>query len=218
MINTIVLRRASPIAAWSRLLAGLTLFSLGIVLMIRSNLGLGPWDMLHQGIFVQTGMSIGRAGILIGLAIFVALWPLGLRPGLGSVANMLLIGLVTDLVLPHLAVAPSVLWGLSYHLSGIAMAGFGTGLYVSARMGAGPRDSLMLIAGQRTGWPVRRVRMLIEVTVLALGWSMGGTLGLGTILFAVLIGPVVQWSLHACDPHGSTHHTGSRRGATSDES
>jgi uncharacterized membrane protein YczE len=218
LINTIVLRRSSPIVAWLRLLTGLTLFALGIVLMVRSNLGLGPWDMLHQGIFVQTGLSFGKAGIVVGLAIFVVLWPFGLRPGLGSVANMLLIGVVTDLVLPHLPIATSVFWGLGYHLSGIAMTGFGTGLYVSAHMGAGPRDSLMLILTQRTGWPVRRVRTLIEVVVLLLGWLMGGTLGLGTVLFAVLIGAVVQWSLHVCDPHGSAQHTGAQQGAASNDS
>jgi uncharacterized membrane protein YczE len=157
--------------------------------------------MLHQGLFMMTGLSIGRAGILVGLAIFIALWPLGLRPGWGSMANMLLIGLFVDLVLPHLASATSVFWGFGYHLTGIAMAGFGTGLYVSAHLGAGPRDSLILVLRQRTGWPVRRVRGLIEIIVLGLGWSMGGTLGLGTVLFAVLIGPAMQWSLHACDPH-----------------
>jgi uncharacterized protein len=218
VIHTTSLRRAAPLGAWIRLAIGLTLFGLGIAVMIRSNLGLGPWDMLHQGIFIQTGLSIGRASMVIGLAIFVALWPLGLRPGPGSVANMLLIGLVIDLALPHIADASSIFRGLGYHLAGIAMTGFGTGLYVSAHMGAGPRDSLMLTLRQRTGWPVRRVRLLIETVVLLLGWSMGGTLGLGTLLFAFLIGPAVQWSLQFCDPHDLASHTGTTNEATLNES
>ncbi len=217
MINTAVSHRFSNVAAWGRLLVGLAIFATGIALMIRSNLGLGPWDMLHQGIFVLTGLSIGQAAILVGLVIFVVLWPLGSRPGWGSVANMLLVGIVVDQVLPQLTVAPSVLWGFGYHLAGIAMAGFGTGLYVSARMGAGPRDSLMLVLGQRTGWPVRRVRGAIELVVLALGSLMGGTLGLGTVLFAVLIGPAVQWSLRACDPHRFAGHTRTQIGASHHE-
>ena len=217
MINTAVSHRFSNVAAWGRLLVGLAIFATGIALMIRSNLGLGPWDMLHQGIYVLTGLSIGQAAILVGLTIFVVLWPLGSRPGWGSVANMLLVGIVVDQVLPQLTVAPSVLWGFGYHLTGIAMAGFGTGLYVSARMGAGPRDSPMLVLGQRTGWPVRRVRGMIELVVLALGSLMGGTLGLGTVLFAVLIGPAVQWSLRACDPHRFASHTRTQIGASHHE-
>lgn len=192
------MRGMSPWRAWSRLLVGIGIYGSGVSAMIRGRLGLGPWDLLHQGIFVRTGISIGTATVLVGLAIFVVLWPFGVRPGWGSLVNMVLIGVVIDLTLPYLHAPASLLLRLGYHLAGIAMLGFGTGLYVSAGMGAGPRDSLMLTSAVRSGWPVRRVRTLIEIVVGLLGWLLGGTLGLGTILFALLIGPAVQWSLHVC--------------------
>jgi uncharacterized membrane protein YczE len=194
------MRERSLVGAWSRLVSGVVLFGLGVTLMIRSNLGLGPWDMFHQGLSFLTGITIGNVSILVGLAIFALLWPFGVRPMWGSLVNMITVGLVIDRSLPYVRPAPAPIFGLGYHLAGIAIAGFGTGLYVSGHLGAGPRDSLMLAMSDRTGWSVRRVRTIIEVGVLGLGWLMGGTLGLGTLLFALLIGPVVQWSLQACDP------------------
>jgi uncharacterized membrane protein YczE len=194
------MQERSFVGAWSRLVSGVVLFGSGVTLMIRSNLGLGPWDMFHQGLFFLTGISIGSASILVGLAIFAVLWPFGVRPGWGSLVNMVIVGVVIDRFLPYVRPAAGPLLGVGYHLAGIAMTGFGTGLYVSARLGAGPRDSLMLTMSTRLGWPVRHVRTIIEVVVLGMGWLMGGTLGLGTLLFALLIGPAVQWSLQTCDP------------------
>ncbi|HSH46962.1 MAG TPA: hypothetical protein VK966_14040 [Longimicrobiales bacterium] len=181
---------------WTRLLAGLFLFGVSIVLMIRSGLGLGPWDAFHVGLYHLTGMTVGTATIVVGLVIVVGTWFIGERPGPGTIANMVLIGIFVDLLLPVLPEATSWQVGLPYHLAGIGLTGVATGLYISPGLGRGPRDGLMLALAERTGQSVQRVRTVIEITVLALGWAMGGTVGVGTVLFALGIGPVTQWSLH----------------------
>lgn len=185
---------AVTLGRWLRLLGGLFVFGLATALMIRSGLGLGPWDAFHVGLHLLTGMTVGTAAILVGLVIVVGTWFMGVRPGVGTIANMILIGVFVDLLLPVVPHASG--WAaLPYHLIGIGLVGVATGLYISPGLGIGPRDGLMLALAQRTGQPVGRVRTGIEIAVLALGWMMGGTVGVGTILFALGIGPVTQSSL-----------------------
>ena len=182
---------------WALLLIGLTCFGIGIACMVQSNLGLGPWDVLHQGIARQTGIPIGMVGILVGLPIMLAWWPLGERPGWGTAINIVLIGVVTDLVLAVLPPALNLTVAALLLIGGILLIGVGSGLYLSAEMGAGPRDGLMLAIARRSGGSLRLVRTLIEVTALAAGWLLGGTVGIGTLAFAFGIGPVVQAALWA---------------------
>lgn len=191
-------RGLAPRPAWRRwlqLVLGLTLFGVAIALMVQSGLGLGPWDAFHVGLSQLTGVSIGMASILIGLLIVGGALLIGVRPGPGTLANMVLIGIFIDLLLPVVPEAHGWVWGLAYYLVGIVICGFATGLYIGAGLGKGPRDGLMIGIGHRTGWPVRRVRTLTEIGVLACGWLMGGTIGVGTVLFAVSIGPAMQWGL-----------------------
>jgi hypothetical protein len=159
--------------------------------MLRSGLGVGPWDAFHQGLHLQLGIGIGTASIGVGLLVLLLSLPLGIRPGAGTVANMVLIGACTDLLLPVVPPASGWAWGLAYHLAGIALAGWFTGVYIDAGLGKGPRDGLVLGLAERWRWPVRRVRTLIELSVLGAGWA----LGVGTVIYALLIGPSMQWGL-----------------------
>lgn len=181
---------------WVQLLAGLAACGLAITLMIRSGLGLGPWDAFHVGLGRLAGVSVGSASIAVGILVIGIASLIGVRPGPGTLANMILIGVFIDWILPAVPNA-SGWWMLGYHVAGILLFGFATGMYMGAGLGHGPRDGLMLAVSVRTSLSVRRVRTLTELTVLVLGWWMGAAIGMGTVLFAVAIGPVVQWSLRA---------------------
>ena len=185
----------SPLRRWVQLVLGFGGWGLSVVLMLRSGLGVGPWDAFHQGLHLQLGVGIGTASIGVGLLVLLLSLPLGIRPGAATVANMVLIGAFTDLLLPIVPPALGWSWGLAYHLAGIALAGWFTGVYIDAGLGKGPRDGLVLGLADRWRWPVRRVRTLIELSVLGAGWALGGTLGLGTGIYALLIGPSMQWGL-----------------------
>jgi uncharacterized membrane protein YczE len=174
-----------------RLLLGLLLCGLGIAGMVRSNLGLGPWDVLHQGLSELSGIPIGTVGILVGFVV-LAIWvPLRERPGLGTVLNVILIGVVIDLTLLWLPEPDTLLVRVLFVASGPLLFGVGSGFYIGAGLGAGPRDGVMTGLARR-GLPVGGVRAGIEVTVLVLGWFLGGTVGVGTVLFATTIGPLVH--------------------------
>ncbi|ARH95720.1 hypothetical protein STRMOE7_34225 [Streptomyces sp. MOE7] len=175
-----------------QLYAGLTLYGVSMGLMVRADLGLEPWSVLNQGISRHTGLSIGTVTIVSG-ALILLLWiPLRQRPGLGTVSNVLLLGLVMDLTI---ALVPE-LHALGARIPLLAFAvllnGAATGLYISARFGPGPRDGLMTGLHLRTGRPVRLVRTCIEVTVLAVGFLLGGSIGAGTVVYALAIGPLAQ--------------------------
>lgn len=170
---------------------GLALFGLGISLLIVAELGLAPWDVLHQGVSKRTDISIGTVIIAIGVGLMVLWIPLKERPGLGTLLNALEIGLVVNLVLPHVPEPDHLLARFSLLVLGILLVGIGSGFYIGAGLGAGPRDGLML-GLVRLGLSVRASRTLIEVTVLAIGWLLGGSVGIGTLAFALGIGPLVQ--------------------------
>lgn len=162
--------------------------------MVASELGLGPWDVLHQGLSVLSGIPIGTTGILVGILVLVAWFPLRERPGLGTVLNVLVIGIVIDLTLLWLTTPASLVLRALLLLAGPLLFAVGSGFYIGAGLGAGPRDGVMTGLARR-GWPVGVARAAIELTVLVLGWVLGGTVGIGTLVFAVSIGPLVHWWL-----------------------
>jgi uncharacterized membrane protein YczE len=177
------------------LVAGLFCFAFGIMLTLKSDLGLGPWDVFHQGVSRHSGLSFGTASIGVGFGVLLLSWLLGTRPGVGTVANMVLVGLFIDLIewsglLPSFAGRP---WParLAVDVLGVAVVGFGSALYIKANLGAGPRDSLMLALARRLRGRVALVRGALELVVLVAGYLLGGTAGLGTLVFALGIGPAV---------------------------
>ena len=162
-----------------QLLVGLFLYGFAIAMMIRAGLGIAPWDVLSQGIVLHTGINYAVVTNVIG-ALVLLLWiPIRQKPGIGTVVNVALIG-------------PSIEVGLLLLAGGLVVLAVATGLYIGARFGPGPRDGLMTGIHRRTGWPIWVVRTSIEVTVLAIGWLLGGNVGLGTLAFALLIGPMVN--------------------------
>jgi uncharacterized protein len=172
------------------------------VLTLESKLGLWPWDVLHQGIARHTPLSFGLANICVGLVVLVLAWALGGTPGVGTIANAALIGLfiqgLTAIGAVHSLSHQPLTVRVPLLAAGIALAGPGSAFYIGADLGAGPRDTLMLVGSQRTGLRVGIVRATIELTALAAGIAMGGTFGAGTIAFALLVGPVVEsgfWTL-----------------------
>lgn len=184
------------------LLVGLVTFGIGIALMARSGLGLGPWEAFHQGLGNQLGVPLGTIGVALGIPI-LALWlPLGERPGIGTLLNVLFIGTSTNVGLVILPAASGVPLQLLELVAGIVVIAIGSGLYLAADLGPGPRDGLMTGLHHKFGWSIRRARTAIELTVLVAGYLLGGTIGLGTVLFALGIGPLVQVSLSVFDRAG----------------
>jgi uncharacterized membrane protein YczE len=174
---------------------GLVLYGVSMAMMIRSTLGLDPWDVFHAGIATHVPLTFGQVTIIIG-ALVLLLWiPLRQWPGLGTVANVVVIGLAADAGLDLIG-APESMWARVLLLgSGIVLNGVAGGLYIGSQLGPGPRDGLMTGFARRTGLSIRLVRTTIEVVVLAVGWLLGGPVGLGTVLYAVSIGPLVQFFL-----------------------
>lgn len=185
--------RQRPVRRLGQLYLGLVLYGVSMALMVRSDLGLDPWDVFHQGLSERTGLSFGTVTIGVG-ALVLLLWiPLRQRPGLGTVSNVVVIGLVVDATLALLPTGGPLGVQIALLVTGIVANGAATGMYLGARLGPGPRDGLMTgLVARRPGWSVRLVRTVIEVTVLALGWLLGGTVGLGTVAYALAIGPLAQ--------------------------
>jgi uncharacterized membrane protein YczE len=177
---------------WLMLMCGLVCFGFGIALMVQAGLGLGPWESLHQGISYRTGIPIGTISILLGAPILLMWLPLGERIGVGTVLNVVCIGMVTNISLTFLPKFSLLALQLVQMALGIVIIGIGSGLYLSTRLGAGPRDGLMMGLIRRTGWSVRVTRTALELTVLTIGFLLGGSIGIGTLAFALGIGPVVQ--------------------------
>lgn len=187
---------ASLPSRYLRLLAGLWLFALGSVLTLRASLGLSPWDVLHDGIRRNTPLTFGVAVIAIGVVLVLVSALFSIRPGPGTIANMLLIGTFVDLMLWTGAGADlddgHMVLRVAAALAGVAVIGLGSALYIGASLGAGPRDSLMVLAATKLGVRVGIARALIEGSALLTGWLLGGAVGAGTLLFVVLIGPSVD--------------------------
>lgn len=187
--------RAEMPARLLRLFVGLTFFGLGTALMVRAELGLSPWEILHQGISFKTGILIGTVGIIVGFLVLIGWIPLREKLGIGTVSNVILIGIVIDLTLwqlPETISSTPLRWVMLF--GGVLMVGVATGLYIGAGLGPGPRDGLMTGIAKR-GLPIGAVRTGIELTVLAVGWLLGGTVGVGTVLFAFGVGPIVHVTL-----------------------
>jgi uncharacterized membrane protein YczE len=174
------------------LYAGLAAYGVSMALLIRSALGNMPWDVLHQGLAERVPLSLGTVTVVVGALVLLAWVPLRQRPGLGTVSNVVVIGVVVDAGLALLP-APSLLWvRIAFAVAGIGLNAVGTALYIGARLGPGPRDGLMTGIVARTGWPTRWVRTSIEVAVVGTGWALGGTLGPATVAYALLVGPLVH--------------------------
>lgn len=177
-----------------QLIAGLVMFGVGIGLMLQSGLGVPPWDVLHQGLAERFGLSVGIWSILVSVAVLLLWLPLREPYGIGTLLNAIIVGVLIDVtvvVVPQ----PGPSWlAWAMQVGGILMIGLASGMYIGANLGPGPRDGLMTGIARR-GPSIRLTRSLIEVTVLAIGWLLGGSFGIGTVLFALAIGPLVQFFL-----------------------
>jgi len=177
-----------------QLLFGLVLFGVSLAMLVSADLGLDPWDVLHQGIARTSGIRLGVVVVATSLTVLTLWLPLKQRPGIGTISNAVLVGVVFEATIALLAEPSSLIWRWILLAAAITLNAIGTGLYVGAGLGPGPRDGLMTgIAGR--GYPIRRVRTGIEVAVLAAGWLLGGSVGLGTVAFALAIGPLVHITL-----------------------
>jgi uncharacterized membrane protein YczE len=178
------------------LVLGLVLFGVAVVLQLESKLGLSPWDTLHQGIAKHTPLTFGTASIVVSLVVLVIAWLLGAKIGVATFANALLVGGTIQVLTSIDAVGNLSNHGLGFRIAllvlAMALFGIGSALYLGAWMGAGPRDSLMVVGGQRTGLRLGVVRAGLEVAVLGVGWALGGTVGVGTVVFAATIGPALE--------------------------
>ena len=186
--------RVRPVEAAARLLAGLVLCGTGVALLVRSGLGLGPWDVLHEGLATLTGQPIGRMVIAVGAVVLLGWLPLRQRPGVGTISNVLVIGLTVDAVLAVTVDPVGLPLRLAYATASVPLMGVGSGLYLGVDLGPGPRDGIMTGLAAR-GVPVAVARTGIELSALAAGWLLGGTVGVGTVWFALGVGPAVAWAL-----------------------
>jgi uncharacterized membrane protein YczE len=175
-----------------QLYAGLVLYGLSMALLVRSSLGVMPWDVLHQGLSRSSGLSLGLVTAVVGAVVLLGWIPLRQRPGLGTVSNVLVIGVAVDAALRVLPPVDALAGQVLLAAGGVLLNGFATAAYIGVQLGPGPRDGLMTGLVRRTGGSVRTVRTGLEVTVVVLGWLLGGTLGVVTVLYALAIGPVVH--------------------------
>ena len=186
-------------ARGAALLLGLIGYGFSMAVMVQANLGLDPWDVFHKGLAERTGMTLGTATALVGVVVLLAWIPLRTRPGIGTVANVVVIAVVVDLGIALLP-APDAMWiRVSMMLGAVVLNAVSTVLYIGAGLGPGPRDGLMTGIHSRLGWPIWLARGLVEGSVLLVGWLLGGTVGIGTVLFALLIGPLVHVALPLLD-------------------
>ena len=182
----------------SQLVLGLALYGVTLAFLLEGALGNAPWDVLHQGIAEHLPMSIGTAVIVVSLLVLVLWIPLREKPGLGTILNSFLVGIFADVGLHYLP-TPDPMWErVLFAAAGILGNALATALYIGSQFGPGPRDGLMTGLHRRTGLSVRLVRTSLEVSVVVLGWLLGGVLGVGTVIYAFTIGPLVQWLLPHC--------------------
>ena len=176
----------------AQLYAGLVLYGVSMALMVRSSLGVMPWDVLHQGLARQLGWSLGTVTIVVGALVLLAWVPLRERPGLGTLSNVVVVGLAVDAVLAVLPAPDGLPGRVAFAAAGILLNGVATAAYIGVALGPGPRDGLMTGLVRRTGGPVGPIRTAIEAVVVVTGWLLGGTLGVVTVLYALSIGPLVH--------------------------
>ncbi|MEU4444255.1 hypothetical protein AB0K14_18370 [Actinosynnema sp. NPDC050801] len=182
----------SPLRRVPQLLAGLWLYGASMALQIRATLGLDPWDVLHEGLTKITGLSFGLITALVGAVVLLCWIPLRQKPGVGTVSNVVVIGVAVDVSLFLLPHPTELLPRIVFLVAGIVLNGLAAAVYIGARLGPGPRDGLTTGFCARTGTSLRLVRTVVEVVVLGIGWLLGGTIGVGTVLYAVGIGPLTQ--------------------------
>ncbi|WP_430591780.1 YczE/YyaS/YitT family protein [Humidisolicoccus flavus] len=177
------------------LLLGLSLYGIALALFVRANIGVGPWDVLSLGIVAQTGLGYGLVTVLLSGVVLLLWIPLRQRVGLGSVLNSLCVGTVAGITLTVLPEPEGLVLRIVEFAAAMLLLSFATGLYVAANFGPGPRDGLMTGLVRKLGWPVWLVRTMIEGSVLLIGWLLGGPVGIGTVIFAFGIGPLIQMFL-----------------------
>ncbi|PRY43343.1 YczE/YyaS/YitT family protein [Umezawaea tangerina] len=182
----------APARRLTQLAIGLWLYGASMALQIRGTLGLAPWDVLHEGLTKRTGLSFGTITVIVGALVLLCWIPLRQRPGVGTVSNVVLIGVAVDATLAMVPEPTALLLRIALLTSGIVLNALAAAVYIGARLGPGPRDGLTTGLCARTGISLRLVRTVIEVTVLLGGWLLGGTLGIGTVLYALAIGPLTQ--------------------------
>jgi uncharacterized membrane protein YczE len=179
----------------AQLAVGLFLYGIGIAFIVRGEIGAAPWDVLTQGIATHVPLSFGLITILTSVVVLLLWIPLRQRPGLGTLLNALCVGPAADIGLALIPAGQPLWLRVMFFAIGLTLLAAATGLYIGARFGPGPRDGLMTGLHARTGWPIWIVRTGLEVTVVVIGWSLGGNLGVGTVAFALLIGPMCQYFL-----------------------
>jgi uncharacterized membrane protein YczE len=184
------------LGAFGRVLGAHPIVAAGIALLIRSDLGPAPWEVFHVGLAQATGLSVGMAASATGATAVLVAYLAGVRPGVATLINAAILGGCIDAALALLPVAPSLAWASGYLTCGIVLLGLGTGLYLSAGLGSGPRDSLMVALVRRRNWSTARARATIELTALLGGLLLGGRAGAGTLVSAAAIGPAAQWGTH----------------------
>jgi uncharacterized membrane protein YczE len=190
--------RGGPVARAVWLVSGLFLCAVGILCFLEASVGLPPWDVLHQGIARHTPLSFGAANEVVGLIVIAFAWALGARVWIGTISNAVLIGLFIIVLQPLHVVQEPAGWPLLPRIGllvvGLLCFGIGSAFYIGANLGAGPRDSLMLVSSRRTGIRIGATRAMLEISVLLVGFLLGGKVGVGTLAFAALIGPSVEAS------------------------
>ena len=192
--------RKEWIVRWSFFIVGLIVLALGVAMTIKGKLlGIGPWDVFHYGLTLQFGLTIGTWIIIVGFfLLLITVIFTKKMPKIGAFLNMILMGFFIDFFLWILPNTNSLAGSALYLLIGVIIVGYGIGIYVSAELGAGPRDGLMILIVEKTGWKVQWVRNGMELSVLLIGWLMGGPVGIGTVVSALLVGPIVGFSLPQC--------------------
>lgn len=180
-----------------QLFLGLVLYGVSLGLMVRGRLGLAPWDVLHSGLIRYVPINLGEMVVVVSVVVLLAWIPLREKPGVGTIANTLLIGPSADATMAVLHAPSSILLRIALTLGGVALCGFASALYIGAQFGRGPRDGLMTGIARRSGWSIRSVRTGLELGVVVLGLALGGSLGVGTLIYALAIGPLAQQWLPA---------------------
>jgi len=201
-MNKFYLNNRDPYA-YIQLIIGLFVFAVGIVSMLKSNLGMGPWSVFHVGITNHLPLTLGRVSQIVGLIVILFSLFFRIYPGIGTVLNMIVIGFFIDLINPYVPSMYNYFSQITMLALGIILIGIGSGLYINANLGAGPRDGLMLGLSKKTGKSIRLIRNSMEITVLITGFFLGGPVGVGTVAFALAIGFSVQFFLKLIPDKGS---------------